>query len=124
MVKRPSRQEVGKTGEQQAALYLEKRGYRILERNWRCRSGELDLIAEADHSLVMIEVRSRTGSGFGTAAESIDARKINQVRSTAAIYVHQTGFHNQDRSLRFDVITVQFGRFPLEFEIQHIISAF
>lgn len=78
------RKAKGAMGEEAAALFLETLGYRILDRNWRCRSGEIDLIARQEHILVFIEVRSRSSSKYGTPAESVTPRKITQVRQTAA----------------------------------------
>ncbi|MFD1906071.1 YraN family protein [Paenibacillus rhizoplanae] len=71
-----TRQEKGAAAEQAARMYLTSRGYLIRDHNWRCRSGELDIIAEYEGALVFIEVRSRSGSAMqGTAEESVDARK-------------------------------------------------
>lgn len=100
-----SRKELGRWGEELAADYLVRRGCRILERNWRARSGEIDLIAEEGETLVFVEVRTRRPTGrFGTAEESVDARKQRQVRETAQLYLHTTRQH--ERRCRFDVIAV------------------
>jgi putative endonuclease len=93
------RKAKGAMGEEAAALFLENLGYRIIERNWRCRSGEIDLIAKQEHTLVFIEVRSRSSSKYGTPAESVTARK------TAAVYLHMNGIG--DAPIRFDMISVQ-----------------
>ncbi|MGQ3480502.1 YraN family protein [Paenibacillus sp. TY11] len=99
------RKAKGAMGEEAAALFLENLGYRIIERNWRCRSGEIDLIAKQEHTLVFIEVRSRSSSKYGTPAESVTARKITQVRQTAAVYLHMNGIG--DTPIRFDMISVR-----------------
>ncbi|MGG4220774.1 YraN family protein [Paenibacillus jamilae] len=99
------RKAKGTMGEEAAASFLEHLGYRILERNWRCRSGEIDLIAKQEHILVFIEVRSRSSSKYGTPAESVTARKITQVRQTAAVYLHMNGIG--DAPVRFDMISVR-----------------
>ncbi|MEJ3717550.1 YraN family protein [Paenibacillus polymyxa] len=99
------RKAKGAMGEEAAALFLENLGYRILERNWRCRSGEIDLIAKQEHILVFIEVRSRSSSKYGTPAESVTPRKITQVRQTAAVYLHMNGMG--DAPIRFDMISVR-----------------
>lgn len=113
----------GRRAEQLAADYLAEQGYEILHRNWRCRSGELDLVAKRDGVLVVVEVRSRKSrnSAFGTPAESMTARKIKQVRDTAAVYFQQTG--NSAAIIRFDVIAVTFG-YGDEFTLEHIQAAF
>lgn len=107
-----------------AAAYLTDRGYRIMARNWRCRTGELDLIAELNHDIIVVEVRSRSirSLAFGTAAESITARKMNQVRNTAAVYLHSTNCSNA--SVRFDVIAVQLGQAGEVESLDHFENAF
>lgn len=117
------RKERGQRAEQLACDYLLEQGYAIRERNWRCRSGEIDLIAACGELTVIIEVRSRSrgAAAFGTPAESITARKIKQVRDTAAVYLYQTG--KPDTHIRFDVVAVNFG-YGDEFSLEHIQAAF
>lgn len=71
---------LGAHGEALAAEYLEQRGFRILERNWRNRHGELDLIAEDHGTLVAIEVKTRSGTAYGNPLEAITARKSHRLR--------------------------------------------
>ncbi|WP_334072999.1 MULTISPECIES: YraN family protein [Paenibacillus] len=113
----------GRRAEQLAADYLIGQGYEILHRNWRCRSGELDLVAKKEGVLVVVEVRSRKSrnSAFGTPAESVTARKIKQVRDTAAIYFQRTG--KSAALIRFDVVAVTFGLGD-ELTLEHIKAAF
>ncbi|MET3207678.1 UNVERIFIED_CONTAM: putative endonuclease [Paenibacillus sp. PvR008] len=115
------RKAKGALGEQAAASFLENLGYRIIERNWRCRSGEMDLIAAQEDILVFIEVRSRSSSNYGTPAESITARKITQVRQTAAVYLHMNGIG--DIPIRFDMISVRLID-ETAVVTDHIIEAF
>jgi len=77
----------GEQAEALAAGFAESRGLRILERNYRCRHGELDLIARDGDTLVFIEVRRRTGDRFGGAAASIDAAKRAKLLKTARHYL-------------------------------------
>lgn len=98
--------QLGRLGEQAALSYLVTQGYRILEQNWRCRAGELDLIAEIGTTLVFIEVRTRSSYSFGTPFESVDYRKQQKVRKLAQIYLNY-GSTLADQDLRFDVISVQ-----------------
>ena len=99
------RVRTGRAGEEAAAEMLVATGYIIRHRNWRCRSGELDLIAEKDGWLVIVEVRTRRAGGrFGTAAESVDYRKRRQLQTTAQVYMQSAGV--QGRHVRFDVIAV------------------
>ena len=83
------RKQTGILGEQAACEWLSRK-YSILHRNWRCRSGEIDVIAEDGEVLVFVEVRTRKKSGsFGIPAESVDFRKQQQVRKTAQIFLQQ-----------------------------------
>ncbi|MFC4775411.1 YraN family protein [Paenibacillus sp. GCM10023252] len=117
------RQTVGRVGEEAAAAYLLESGHRIVERNWRCRTGELDIIAEYGEILIIVEVRARRAGGrFGTAAESVDARKQLQVRLTSEVY--RRGVRASDRSVRFDVITVLMDYQLSILELRHIEGAF
>jgi putative endonuclease len=117
------RKQIGAEGERLAEAYLRDLGYSILVRNWRCSRGEIDIVAESEGRLIFVEVRSRsTHSSYGTAKESVDARKQQQVRETAQYYLHRYRKHEQ--SLRFDVISVEFhkeGDIPL---LEHTKGAF
>ncbi|MGO4543859.1 YraN family protein [Paenibacillus sp. 2TAB23] len=118
------RKQTGERGEQAAYAYLSKANYTILERNWRCRSGEIDIIAEYDGRLIFVEVRTRTASGkFGSAAESVDYRKQQKVRNTAQVYLKSMG--RLDAAQRFDVIAVSINRKNAEVEdCRHFEGAF
>jgi len=95
---------LGARGEEAAARHLESLGYRILERRFRTRAGEIDLVAEEDETLVFVEVKSRSALGFGRPAEAVDARKRGRVMRAAAIYLMLRGV--PDRPCRFDVLEV------------------
>jgi putative endonuclease len=117
------RKALGAMGEGFAADFIEREGYRILERNWRCKTGEIDLIADLNGELVFLEVRTRTVPGrFGVAAESVDWRKCKQVRETALYYMHSHGWH--ERKTRFDVIAVELNRNEELVRIEHLRAAF
>jgi putative endonuclease len=97
--------EFGKTGEQIAADYLKKNGFAILDRNFRSgRFGEVDIIASEGEYICFIEVKTRTGSTFGTPAEAVGASKQHKIRSLAWIYLKQKGLG--ERYMRFDVVEV------------------
>jgi putative endonuclease len=120
---RSSRSAVGRAGENAAAELLEHLGYILLERNWRCRIGEIDLIALDGKTLVFVEVRSRTNpTRFGTAIEAVTARKCRQVREVATVYLKQRG--GAPQPLRFDVVAVTFLRDGNASEIKHLQGAF
>ncbi|GIP27399.1 UPF0102 protein [Paenibacillus sp. J23TS9] len=118
-----NRRQKGAVAEQAACDYLASRGYTIKERNWRCRSGELDIVAEFGRILVIVEVRSRSiGTRYGTAAESVDYRKVRQVRSTALAYLHYR--QEGERELRFDVVAIELDGGLNTANLQHIEAAF
>jgi putative endonuclease len=82
----PRRRRFGDFGERVAASHLEAKGYRILERNWAVRQGEIDLIASRGSDLVFVEVKSRRGGAMGMPEESITGRKAAHLRAAAAAY--------------------------------------
>ena len=116
-----SRQRLGKLGEEAAAKYLQEHGYLIIERNWRCRSGEIDIIARKQEQIVFVEVRTRASKSFGTPQESVTPRKQRQVRQTASIYLYQHRI--ADAPLRFDLISIQLMD-DGTWDIQHLPAAF
>jgi putative endonuclease len=96
---------LGAQGERLAAHEMESRGYRIIEKNVRTKSGEIDIVALDDAVLVIAEVRTRRGQSYGTAAESITAAKREKLRRVAAEYVQA---HPQLPSdYRIDVVLVE-----------------
>jgi putative endonuclease len=103
-----SRQELGALGEQVAAEHLQDLGWRILNRNWRCRYGELDLIAADDQAtVVFVEVKTRTGDGFGGLEHAVTPQKIRRIRRLAGLWLaaQDGGWQN----LRIDVVGVRVG---------------
>ena len=102
------RKVVGELGESIAREYLQKKGYQIIETNFRCREGEIDIIARDKNYLTFVEVRTRKSSGFGTPEESINAAKKEKLTSLAFAYL-QT--HRKSPSLwRFDVVAVELNQ--------------
>ena len=100
------RKMIGEYGEKLALEHLVSLNYVKLETNWRCRSGELDIIAQDLNILVFVEVRTRRMTGrFGSPQESVDVRKQRKVRETAQVYLHQ--HHKHDSKIRFDLISVE-----------------
>lgn len=93
----------GDAAEETAKKYLQSSGLRLLDRNYRCRMGEIDLIMQDGDSLVFVEVRFRNKSNFGTAQASIDYHKQRKLILTAQHYL-QT--HRSDSACRFDVIAI------------------
>lgn len=95
----------GRAGEEAAAVFLQKKGYRILERNYSCRYGEIDLIAQKEQVLVFAEVKERSVSGRMDPAETVTKAKQKRIWITAQIYM-QTNMPDALIQPRFDVIAV------------------
>lgn len=98
------RSRIGRSAEIAAAAELGRRGYRIKASNYRCRFGEIDLIAEHEGSLVFVEVRCRKASSFVTPAESVNAAKQARLIITAKHYLEENKLW--DTACRFDVVEV------------------
>ncbi len=106
----PNRAQIGAFGEQLAVEHLVASGMQILARNWRCRYGELDVIAAdaSGRAVVFVEVKTRTGDGFGGLPEAVTAAKVKRIRRLAGLWLAE-----QDTrwpALRIDVIGVRLGR--------------
>lgn len=99
-----NRQSVGKFGEDVVCRHLKKNGYKILERNFRTRLGEIDIIAVKKGHTAFVEVKTRNTDEFGAPAESVGARKQKTIILTAQEYIAQNGNANTDCS--FDVAEV------------------
>ncbi|WP_366921651.1 YraN family protein [Metallumcola ferriviriculae] len=98
------RVDKGKRGEDAAVLHLKKFGYQIVARNFRCRYGEIDIIARDGDTLVFVEVKSRTSARFGSPFESVDIRKQKKLRQLAVIYLQSV--EEYVGNVRFDVVGV------------------
>lgn len=94
----------GAAAEQAAADYLARQGLTLVERNFRCRLGEIDLIMRDGQTLVFVEVRQRASQQFGGAAASIDSRKQQKLVATAQLYLAKSG---KMPSCRFDAVLMQ-----------------
>lgn len=107
-----NKKELGASGEDIAVRYLQSIGYRIIERNYRVRLGEIDIIAEHGQDLVFIEVKTRSDYFFGSPLESVTRPKQKQLAKVALDYISKHHFHN--RPARFDVVgvLVQHGKMP------------
>jgi putative endonuclease len=99
-----AKDELGRHGEQLAAEYLQRAGFRILSRNWRCSEGEIDIVAADRRILVAVEVKTRSGTGFGTPLEAVTARKRNRLRRLAVQWVVAHGVLFDE--IRVDVVGV------------------
>jgi putative endonuclease len=105
-----TRAEIGALGEQLAVDHLTRLGLRVLTRNWRCRYGELDVIAvdPTTNTVVFVEVKTRTGDGFGGLAQAVTAQKARRLRRLAAIWL--AAQEQRWAAVRIDVIGIRIGR--------------
>lgn len=101
------RQRLGRLGERLAAETLAARGYTIVARNWRCPTGEIDIVAQEGDSLVVVEVRTRSGDAYGTPEESVTPAKQAKLVELGQTYVQE---HGWDGPWRIDVVALQFNR--------------
>ena len=100
------RHALGKLGEELAAQHLQQHGYVILERNYRCQNGEVDIIAQDGQRLAFVEVRTRRGSAFGTPEESITPTKQTRLATVARNYLEEKELGEIDWGI--DVVAVEF----------------
>ncbi len=115
------RQEVGKLGEKTAQKFLKKRGYRIRETGFRCRHGEIDIIAQQKDYLVFVGVRTKISLDFGTPEESITQAKKEKLIASALTY---TGTHQNLPPLwRIDVVAIELDDKGKTKRIEHIENA-
>jgi putative endonuclease len=105
----------GKSGEDKAAAFLRKKGYAVIKRNYRAKTGEIDIIAEKDGTLVFVEVKTRSTDAFGEGYQSVTHTKQDKIIRTAEFYLME---NNMEKLCRFDVISIDNS------EITHIINAF
>ncbi|MGH7785003.1 MAG: YraN family protein [Candidatus Binatia bacterium] len=111
---------LGREGERIAERYLKKKGYKLVERNYRCAVGELDLIVLDRRVIVFVEVKTRTGPGFGSPLEAVEFRKQHKMIQAAQFFL--TARNLNQREARFDVVGVSWpGAQPL---VEHIENAF
>lgn len=112
--------ELGKIGEQIAAEYIEKLGYKIIKRNFYCKQGEIDIIAQDNQEIVFIEVKTRTSTNYGRPSEAINKMKLKHMYRSAKYYLYKSNcFYN---FVRFDVVEILFkdGKFNVNY-IKQII---
>ncbi len=110
----------GRRGEDEAIKYLERRGYKILMKNYRCRLGEIDVIATEGDTLVFVEVKTRGGDEFGSGVESVDARKQRRIIAVSEVYMSENNL--PDKAVRYDVVSI--GREGSELSVELIKDAF
>ncbi len=117
----PFRSTLGERGERVACEFLQKYGYKILEKNYKCKIGEIDVIARRQGRLAFIEIKTRTSAQFGTPQEAVDLRKQEKIFKVAQWYLKEKKASNTP--VAFDVVAVLWteGQMP---EVRLIADAF
>jgi putative endonuclease len=109
------KKELGKKGEEKALRFLKKRGYRIIENNYVCKMGEMDLIAKEKDTLAFIEVKTRTSTMFGPPQLAVNSSKQRQLSKVALYYLKEKRL--EDVKARFDVVAILLGQKGEEIEL-------
>ena len=118
--RRMQKKELGKKGEELALRYLKKQGYRIIETNYVCKMGEMDIIAKEKDTLAFIEVKTRTSTAFGPPQSAVNPTKQRQLSKVALHFLKEKQL--EDAKARFDVVAILLG--PKKEEIELIKDAF
>jgi putative endonuclease len=111
--------ETGKKGEDLAVKFLEEKGFEIIERNFRWKRYEIDIVAKKEPFLVFVEVKTKTNTTFGYPEDDVTPRKAAQVMAAAEEYVYATGWKKE---IRFDIVAVVLKGDLVE--IEHILDGF
>lgn len=108
---------LGKYGERLAKKFLKKKGFKILERNYRTKFGEIDIIARDGSQLVFIEVKTRSSQSFGSPQEALTLWKLERLRRAVQIYCIQKNI--QKHGVRMDAVSVEIGQSRSDIKITH-----
>ncbi|MEJ2747669.1 MAG: YraN family protein [Anaerolineae bacterium] len=114
------RKKLGQWGETVAVHHLEAKGYDIIERNWRCRQGEIDLVARAGQEWVFVEVKTRRGRDSGTPEEGLTPHKSRQLLALGELYL---AAHELDVDWRIDLVAVELDKTGKLLRCEHIPNA-
>ena len=98
------KKDFGKKGEEIASKYLNNNGYEVIKQNFRCKLGEIDLIAIKNNTIIFVEVKTRSSTKFGTAEQAVDSKKKRHILRTSQVFLTKNELNNCN--LRFDVISV------------------
>ena len=120
-MRKNDRKLIGGAGEDIACRYLEENGFEVVGRNWRTRSGELDIIARHGGMVIFVEVKTRRGKMFGEPEEAVTPAKVRKIRQLASEYL-ATVSHSAE--VRFDVISLVLDAHGNLLELRHITDAF
>lgn len=111
--------DLGEKGENLAVEFLQKKGYQILDRNWRFKKAEVDIIAQKEDILVIVEVKTRTSNYFGNPQDFINQKKVQLLVEAANEYVISKDL---DVEVRFDIVAILKNK--QEFDLEHLEDAF
>lgn len=100
------KKDLGNRGEEQATLFLENKGYFIVDRNFKCRSGEIDIVAKKNREYVFIEVKTRTSKKYGRPIEAVNKNKIKHIINTSKYYILKNNLQNF--FIRYDIIEIYY----------------
>ncbi len=114
------RKKLGEWGESVAAHHLEAKGYKIVARNWRCRQGEIDLVAEVGEELVFVEVKTRRGRAMGLPEEALTPHKSRKLLELGQLYM---AAHDLDVDWRIDLVAVELEPSGKLMRCEHIPNA-
>jgi putative endonuclease len=120
-VEMAKKDETGRHGEVLAARWLEEHGLRVIELNWRCRGGEIDVVALDGDEIVVVEVKTRRGLGWGHPLEAVTPVKLARLRRLAGAWLE--AHPGTGRRVRIDVVGVVLGRAPADDEISYVRGA-
>lgn len=112
---------IGMRGEDAATKFLENKGYSILDKNWKCKMGEIDIVAKDEETIVFVEVKTRTNVENGLPEDAVGPKKRKKYETLAAMYLQDHDYI--DMSVRFDVIGIMVLKKDRCF-IRHHINAF
>lgn len=116
-----NKDDTGRHGEALAARWLEDRGLRVVDVNWRCREGEIDVVALDGDEVVVVEVKTRRGTGWGHPLEAVTPTKMARLRRLAGAWLE--AHPGTGRRVRIDVVGVVLGRAPGDVEVSHVRGA-
>jgi len=114
------RQKLGKWGESVAAVHLEAKGIRLVERNWRSDYGEIDIIAQDSSELVFVEVKTRRGNKMGTPEEALTREKAKKLRQLAQLYLAE---NESEQDWRIDLVAIEIDGTGKLLRCDHIRNA-
>lgn len=115
-----SRSQLGEWGESVARRHIEAKGYAVIAVNWRCREGEIDLVARDRSTLVFVEVKTRTSDRFGPPEEAVTAPKLDRMQRAAAAYL--ATFGSPDIDWRIDVVAIDCSPGRKVLRLEHLVD--